>query len=195
MIQGLRLQRISQTWLCSRGFLSIYNLSQSRMRRAITSVCTALRAQTLGGHVTPSITMDASFCCCWLQGFSPGYRGPGEPPGLIYLPTWPGHGKNYTESIQDYYPGPGFSGSSPVEWLPRSKRDDFRIYSDFASNSILCLSVVILLCVCQLVRIVCSFTDTWKRHWVTLLRHVQMCTQISIRNHCFLFIGISRLWE
>lgn len=121
MIQGLRLQRISQTWLCSRGFLSIYNLSQSRMRRAITSVCTALRAQTLGGHVTPSITMDASFCCCWLQGFSPGYRGPGEPPGLIYLPTWPGHGKNYTESIQDYYPGPGFSGSSPVEWLPRSK--------------------------------------------------------------------------
>lgn len=75
------------------------------------------------------------------------------------------------------------------------KGDDFRIYSDFASNSILCRSVVILLCVCQLARIVCSFTDTWKRHWVTLLQHVQMCTQISIRNHCFLFIGISRLWE
>ena len=68
-------------------------------------------------------------------------------------------------------------------------------FSDFASNSILCLSVIILLCVCQLVRIVCSFTDTWKLHRVTLLQHVQMCMWISIRNHCFLFISISRLWE
>ncbi len=93
MIQGLRLQHISQNWPCSRSFLSIYNLSQCRMRWAITSVCTALRAQTLGGHVTRSITMDASFCCCWLQGFPPGYHRPGEPPGLIYLPTWPGHWK------------------------------------------------------------------------------------------------------
>lgn len=93
MIRGLRLQHISQNWLCSRSFLSIYNLSQERMRWAITSVCTALRAQTLGGHVTRSITMDASFCCCWLQGSPPGYRRPGEPPGLIYLPTWPGHWK------------------------------------------------------------------------------------------------------
>lgn len=63
------------------------------MRWAVTSVCTALRAQTRGGHVTRSITMDASFCCCWLQGFPPGYHRPGEPPGLIYLPTWPGHWK------------------------------------------------------------------------------------------------------
>lgn len=75
VIQGLRLQRLSQTWQCSRSlflsFSSIYNLSQEdeRMRRAITSACTALRAQTLGGHVTPSITMDAGFRCCWLQGF------------------------------------------------------------------------------------------------------------------------------
>lgn len=75
VIQGLRLQRLSQTWQCSRSlflsFSSIYNLSREdeRMRRAITSACTALRAQTLGGHVTPSITMDAGFRCCWLQGF------------------------------------------------------------------------------------------------------------------------------
>lgn len=103
--RGLRLQRISQNWLCSRSFLSIYNLSQPRRRRAIASVCTALRAQTLAAHVTPSITMEASFCCCWLQGFPPGYHRPGEPPGLIYLPTWPGHWKIKLQSIQDYNPG------------------------------------------------------------------------------------------
>lgn len=36
-----------------------------------------------------SITMHVVDC----KVFPPGYRGPGQPPGLIYLPTWPGHWK------------------------------------------------------------------------------------------------------
>lgn len=95
MTRGLRLQRISQNWLHSHSFLSIHiHLSRGRMRWAIAHVCWALLAQTLGGHARLSITVEAWFCCRWLQDFPPGYHRPGKPPGLTYLPTCPGHWKN-----------------------------------------------------------------------------------------------------